>query len=210
MTIQTNSDRESFVKKLDVYFLLLVRSNVSERCCYGILKRTAPHCHGQTNQMGYIKVKARLPGIYGNVNRPCPRATPSDSGQFTAINPTRPGFNYYITFVLDSDKIPIHSSNVFLTQLLISGRKGQDGQKRWSTGPTKFRSPTSFVSRQPLIISDVVTAQSLLSCVKLGHTTVIDFIITSYKLHFIPHRHQCNIDTMCILRSRTFLTARRN
>ena len=26
-----------------------------------------------------IIVIARLPGIYGNVNRPCPRATPSDS-----------------------------------------------------------------------------------------------------------------------------------
>ena len=24
---------------------------------------------------------------YGNINRPCPRATPLDSGQFTAINP---------------------------------------------------------------------------------------------------------------------------
>ena len=37
--------------------------------------------------MGYIIVIARLPGIYGNVNRPCPRAAPSDSGRFTAINP---------------------------------------------------------------------------------------------------------------------------
>ena len=37
--------------------------------------------------MGYIIVTARLPGIYGDVNRPCPRATPSDSGRFTAINP---------------------------------------------------------------------------------------------------------------------------
>ena len=37
--------------------------------------------------MGYIRVIARLPGIYGDVNRPCPRATPSDSGRFTAINP---------------------------------------------------------------------------------------------------------------------------
>ena len=31
------------------------------------------------HQMGYIKVKAQLPGIYGNVNQPCPRAVPSDS-----------------------------------------------------------------------------------------------------------------------------------
>ena len=37
--------------------------------------------------MGYIIVIARLPRIYGNVNCPCPRASPSDSGQFTAINP---------------------------------------------------------------------------------------------------------------------------
>ena len=40
-----------------------------------------------TNQMGYIIVIAQLPEIYGNVNRPYPRATPSDSGRFTAINP---------------------------------------------------------------------------------------------------------------------------
>ena len=42
-----------------------------------------------TNQMGYISVSliARLPGIYGNVNEPCPRAAPSDSVSFTAIKP---------------------------------------------------------------------------------------------------------------------------
>ena len=40
----------------------------------------------RTNQVGYITVIARLLGIY-NVNRPCPRASPSDSGRFTAINP---------------------------------------------------------------------------------------------------------------------------
>ena len=39
------------------------------------------------NQVGYIIVIARLPGIYGDVNRPCSRATPSDSDRFTAINP---------------------------------------------------------------------------------------------------------------------------
>ena len=33
----------------------------------------------RTNQMGYVKVKAQLPGIYGSVNQPCLRATPSDS-----------------------------------------------------------------------------------------------------------------------------------
>ena len=36
--------------------------------------------------MGYIIVIARLPGIYGNMNNPCPLASPSDSGRFTAIN----------------------------------------------------------------------------------------------------------------------------
>ena len=37
------------------------------------LMRT-PLCHTpRTNQMGYIKVKAQMPGIYGNVNRPCTR-----------------------------------------------------------------------------------------------------------------------------------------
>ena len=32
-----------------------------------------------TNQMGYMTLVAQLPWIYGDVNRPCPRATPSDS-----------------------------------------------------------------------------------------------------------------------------------
>ena len=40
-----------------------------------------------TNQIGYIIVIAWLPGIYGNINHPCPQASTSDSGQFTAINP---------------------------------------------------------------------------------------------------------------------------
>ena len=38
---------------------------------------------------------ARLPRIYGNINHPCPWATPSDSGWFTAINHRQLGFNYY-------------------------------------------------------------------------------------------------------------------
>ena len=45
----------------------------------------APHCG--PIRWDIIIVIARLPGIYGNVNRPCPRAAPSDSGRFTAINP---------------------------------------------------------------------------------------------------------------------------
>ena len=45
-----------------------------------------------TNQMGYITLLAQLPGIYGSVNCPCPRAMPSDSG---AINPGQLGNNYY-------------------------------------------------------------------------------------------------------------------
>ena len=39
-----------------------------------------------TNQMGYIKVRAQLLGIYGNVNCPCRRAALSDSNRFNAIN----------------------------------------------------------------------------------------------------------------------------
>ena len=31
-----------------------------------------------TNHMGYISLIARLPGIYGDVNKPCPRAAPSE------------------------------------------------------------------------------------------------------------------------------------
>ena len=64
------------------------------------LLRTPLYYIPRTNQMGYIKVKAQLPAIYGNVNRPCPRAAPSDSGRFTAINPWRLGFNYYMYFTL--------------------------------------------------------------------------------------------------------------
>ena len=37
--------------------------------------------------MGYIIVIARLPGIYSDINRSCPRATSSDSGWFTVIYP---------------------------------------------------------------------------------------------------------------------------
>ena len=59
------------------------------------LLRTPVYHTLRTNQMGYIKVKAQLPGIYGNVNRPCPRVAPSDSGRFTAINPWRLG--YYLS-----------------------------------------------------------------------------------------------------------------
>ena len=33
----------------------------------------------QPNQMGYMKVKAYLPGIYDYVNQPRPRAMPSES-----------------------------------------------------------------------------------------------------------------------------------
>ena len=60
------------------------------------LLRTPLYHALRTNQMGYIKVKAQLPGIYGNVNRPYPRAVPLDSGRFTAINPWRLDFNYYL------------------------------------------------------------------------------------------------------------------
>ena len=52
-----------------------------------------------TNQMGYITLIDWLPWIYGNVNHPCPWATPSDSGWFTAINPGHLGNNYYIILV---------------------------------------------------------------------------------------------------------------
>ena len=55
------------------------------------LLRTPLYHTPRTNQMGYIKVKAQLPGIYGNVNRPCPQVAPSDSGRFTAINPWQLG-----------------------------------------------------------------------------------------------------------------------
>ena len=49
-----------------------------------------------TNQMGYITLIAQLPGSYGNVNRPCPQATPLDSGRVTAIIPGQLGNVYYV------------------------------------------------------------------------------------------------------------------
>jgi hypothetical protein len=52
-----------------------------------------------TNQMGYITLIAQLLGIYGDVNRPCPRAIPSDSGRFTAINPRQLGNSYYLSTI---------------------------------------------------------------------------------------------------------------
>ena len=50
-----------------------------------------------TNQMGYniITLIAQLSGFYGNINHPCPRTTPLDSGWFTAINPGQLGKIYY-------------------------------------------------------------------------------------------------------------------
>jgi hypothetical protein len=52
-----------------------------------------------TNQVGYITLIAQLLGSYGDVNRPCPRATPSDSGRFIAITPRQLGNNYYIHII---------------------------------------------------------------------------------------------------------------
>ena len=54
------------------------------------------HASPWTNQMRYITLIAQLSGIYGNVNRPCPWATPSDQGRFTAINPGQLCNNYYM------------------------------------------------------------------------------------------------------------------
>ena len=54
------------------------------------LLRTPLYHTLRTNQMGYIKVKAQLPGIYGNVN------------------PWRLGFNYYIL----SYKAEVYGSHV--------------------------------------------------------------------------------------------------
>ena len=48
-----------------------------------------------TNQVGYTTFIAQLPGIYDNINRPCPWTTPSDSGRFTAKNTRKLGNNYY-------------------------------------------------------------------------------------------------------------------
>ena len=63
---------------------------------YSVAMEENMHAALWTNQMGYITLIAQLPGIYGNVNCPCSRATPSDSGQFTAIDPRQLGNNYYV------------------------------------------------------------------------------------------------------------------
>ena len=49
-----------------------------------------------------MKVKARLPGIYGNVNQPLPQAVPSG---LTAINSRQLYINYYSIFFLSSYSI---------------------------------------------------------------------------------------------------------
>ena len=46
--------------------------------------------------MGYITVIAQSPWIYGNVNKPCPRAYALGLGLFTAINPCRLCNSYYV------------------------------------------------------------------------------------------------------------------
>ena len=56
-----------------------------------------------TNQVGYITVIAQLLRIYGNVNRPCPQALPSDSGRFTAIQESLPPPGPYLLNVTESD-----------------------------------------------------------------------------------------------------------
>ena len=53
------------------------------------------------NQLGYITPIAQLPGIYGNVNRPCPWATSSDSGQFITAKKIRENGQYLLLAILD-------------------------------------------------------------------------------------------------------------
>ena len=53
-----------------------------------------------TNQMGYIKVKALLPVIYGNVNQPRSQATPLD---LVDLLPQIPG-NWALTISYQSSK----------------------------------------------------------------------------------------------------------
>ena len=45
---------------------------------------------------GYITVIAQLSGIYGNVNKPRPRAVALGLGWFTAINSGQLYYNYYL------------------------------------------------------------------------------------------------------------------
>ena len=53
-------------------------------CCYRVAQKHSVHFSlrysGAVDQSGGICNSCnRLPGIYGNVNKPCPRAAPSDS-----------------------------------------------------------------------------------------------------------------------------------
>ena len=66
------------------FFFSFSKTNTASLFTVAVAKtfqqRSPRNCSGSTNQVGYIIVIARLPGNYGNVNSPCPRAMPSDSG----------------------------------------------------------------------------------------------------------------------------------
>ena len=47
-------------------------------------RRCGDYSRAASDRANTVILTARLPGIYGDVNCPCPRAIPSDSGQFTA------------------------------------------------------------------------------------------------------------------------------
>ena len=78
------------------------------------------------NEVGYIMVIARLPGIYGNVNRHYPRAAPSDSGRFTAINPWSRAITItYISHLLESILLYYTSRCITRIFFLSEGYKGK-------------------------------------------------------------------------------------
>ena len=64
-----------------VYVAMLI--SVTKASMY--LCRDRRHCADHSG--GVYNSDSMVARIYGNVNCPCPRASLSDSGQFTAINP---------------------------------------------------------------------------------------------------------------------------
>ena len=102
--------------------------------------------------MGYITLIPQLPGIYGNINRPCPRAVSSDSGRFTAINPRQLGYNYYMHTVYDVYYVenfarrkfsPISPSALIIMLILLSCIKDS---------MTKFYPAKNFMYTVPALL----------------------------------------------------------
>ena len=70
---------------------------------------STPLCHTPwINQMGYIKVKAQLPGIYGSKLTRVQGRSLRTRAVYIAINPWQLSFNYYILLEFDNTDTLYH------------------------------------------------------------------------------------------------------